>query len=557
MTYHIYYISFEGPKKQDIAEIKARATSAQTRSKYGEMMERVNLAYSRIMINCDSTVPVEEDEKSSDVQFQLMVKLVKETKSKNQGSKVELHSLGNSYTSPSRRKDTLDLILSVARSIFVRREINSIGDKFYDPFDLLLVTYPNGHEKNLLIRLGLLDAMLVVAKGIKGHTVKGSSLLPNVDQRALDTGKELLSHLVAGISKGQAGATGTTLFSNNRDIPESNLNRGLKEAREHFTRAVSFYYSVETNYRKATEWCDLLIEILLASQQYSYRWRKEEIPQDSFDHIISEIMATKALSLCMTKCYGAALKTAREAWEKCGAEVGNLVTLFHCSVQYESFSDLDDSSHCAYTNTLFELDNAISSFSSLSKLTTSIEANNDKLLEAFPVMCNTATQLVQGQTGPLLLGLQGRYVSLLVNSLSMKILEGDWNISDVEEKAYNIPGQNNVFGILCSYLESIDTVMSSPDYKLNKTWHSEQLQSLQKTLNSVLKLLVMVRDQGMKSKNSLLQFSEAFREVQPTSDVSNLSLFENTNICHVIGNSEDCLWIGKIYTTHIMSRTDL
>jgi hypothetical protein len=156
-----------------------------------------------------------------------------------------------------------------------------------------------------------------------------------------------------------------------------------------------------------------------------------------------------------------------------------------------------------------------------------------------------------------LLGLQRQYLSLLANSLLLKILESDWNINDVEEKAYNIPGQNDVFGIPCSYLESIDTVMLSPDYKLNKTWHSEQLQSLQKSLNSVLKLLVTVRDQGMKSKNSLLQFSEAFRKVQLTSDVSNLPLFENTNICHVIGNSEDCLWIGKIYTTHSMSRADL
>ncbi len=105
----------------------------------------------------------------------------------------------------------------------------------------------------------------------------------------------------------------------------------------------------------------------------------------------------------------------------------------------------------------------------MSKLITSTEANNYKLLEAFPVMCNTATQLVQGQSGPLLLGLQRRYLSLLANSLLMKILESDWNISDVEEKAYNISGQNNVFGIPCSYLKSIDTVMSSPDYKLNKT----------------------------------------------------------------------------------------
>jgi hypothetical protein len=98
---------------------------------------------------------------------------------------------------------------------------------------------------------------------------------------------------------------------------------------KHCTNDVSFYYLAKINYRRATAWCLLLIEIFLASQQYFYRWRKEEIPQESFDHSISEIMSTKALSLCMTKCYGTALKTVREAWEKYGAELGNLVTLFH------------------------------------------------------------------------------------------------------------------------------------------------------------------------------------------------------------------------------------
>ena len=53
------------------------------------------------------------------------------------------------------------------------------------------------------------------------------------------------------------------------------------------------------------------------------------------------VMAIKAFaqSNSGTCSYGSALKTARAAWEKDGTESGNLVTLFHCSFRYESYSN--------------------------------------------------------------------------------------------------------------------------------------------------------------------------------------------------------------------------
>lgn len=499
------------------------------------------------MMNCNTVTSVEEEEKLKDSQFKIMVEISKQIESNNHESNVELRSLVNSsYDSPSKHRDTFDMMLSAARSIFVQREKNSSSTRYYDPYDVLFLEYPKNHDRNMLIRLEFLNTVLVVAKNTKKLTAEGSRFASTIDQRALDTGKELVSQLVKAMTSkttmGRSEPIGSTLFSNNKDIPKADLTRVLEDSREHFTRAVSFYYSSGNGYSKAVEWCDLLTEILLASQQYSFTMQKEEVEKESCDHVLSEIMSTKALSLSMTNCHGAALKVAREACEKYEAEMGNVITLFHCSVQYETFSGLDSSNEGTFEKTLFELDNSISSFLTLSKLSTSSMSNHDKLLEAFPVMCNTASQIENNQTGPLLLGLQRRYIDSLVNSIFLKVSQGNWNLSDEDERIGNLPGGNNIFDVLCAYLGNIDAILSSSDYKFNHKWYSEQYQSIQKTLDSVLNLLVVVRDQGIKHEDSLLSFSEPFKD----KETRTILLFENKNVCRVIGNGADCLWTGKL-----------
>ena len=525
------------------------------------MMERMNLAYSRIMIHNtgDDTLNLDdEEEKQNDVQFQLMTQFIKDIESNIKGSNVDDHLLMNTYATPEKHKDIFDLTLSAARSLFVRRQRFSAKFQFRDPYDILFLMYPKGHERNMSIHLEFLNSLLVVAQGSRGRREqgKGSKCLDSeIDQRALEVGKQLVSQVVTamnGISRRQKVSEEHTLFSKSKEI--SGIAQVLKDSREYFTRAVSLYYSSENGHSTSVEWCNLLIEILRASQQFSYVTKKEEMQQECFDHVISEIMATKALSLSLSNCYGAALKTAREAWEKSSAEVGSLVTLFHCSVQYEAFSDQDESGKGIFDNSLLELDNAISSFLSLSKITTSAEANHSKLLEAFPVMCNTALQIEKSQTGPLLFGLQNRYLDLLVNLMLEKMSKSDWNFKEKDGRNSSIPGENNVFSILCSYLGNFDTILTSADCKMSGKWYFEQFQSMRNTLDNVLNLLVSIRDQCMKSEDSLLKFSESFKESQPlsTADETEL-LLESEKVCQAIGSSADCLWIGKLVTKFTVS----
>ena len=121
-----------GPKKQDIAEIKARAISARAKSKYGESIERINLAYSRIISQCDSSIITEEEEKAKDIQFKVLVELNKDFESNQHGTSSDIT---NSYATPLKSKDTFDLTLSATRFIFLRRQKNSIWNKFQNPYE--------------------------------------------------------------------------------------------------------------------------------------------------------------------------------------------------------------------------------------------------------------------------------------------------------------------------------------------------------------------------------------------------------------------------------------
>lgn len=100
------------------------------------MMERVNLAYSRIMIGTEATAtqldPDEDIEKQKDMQFHLMVKLVKDIESTVQRPKMDNHSMINAYASTTKQRHTFDLTLAAARSIYVKRKKYSNVDQFHD-----------------------------------------------------------------------------------------------------------------------------------------------------------------------------------------------------------------------------------------------------------------------------------------------------------------------------------------------------------------------------------------------------------------------------------------
>lgn len=550
-----------GPKKQDVTEIKGRLSSAKSKSKHSEMMERMNLAYSRIMIVDNRSVGIDvEEEKQIDSQFQFMMKLVRDIESNAHGTIIDDQMSVDTYASPHKQRDAFDLLLFAARRIFMRRrELYSVNDQLQDPYLALFTVYPKGGKKHMLIQLEFLNTLLMVSRDEKGKQANGDgSVHSNTDQRALEIGKELVSQMITEMNRISSKRTGrsdeSTLFSTNNGVPTSDIGRLINDSKEHFTRAISLYYSSESYYDKAVEWCNLLIEIMKTSQQCSYLHKNgndADMERDRSDRVISGIMSTKALSLSMTNSHGAALKTAREAWEKYGAEVGNLVTLFHCSVHYEAFSDSEECKG-TFDNSFLELDNAISNFLSLSKITKTNESSQEKLLQSFPVMCNTAMQIEKSKTGPLLLGIQRRYIDLFVSFADEKISTLPTSIAWNEKQSFVIPGENNLFSILCSYLGNIDSILTSSGLQFSQEWYLTQLKSLQSTFDNVLRLLIALRDQDKESSNgqdSLLKFAESFKEDQsPSLDNEPVLLFERNLASQLIGSSASCLWTGKLFT---------
>ena len=521
-------------------------------------MERMNLSYCRIMIYSKNPTGINVDEeKQIDNQFQSMMKIVRDVEASNfdASTREETQSI-NSYAVPSKQRNAFDLALSAARFIFMRRHENKcFNGHCEDPYITLFNIYPKVHKKNMLIQLEFLNTLLVLIEDSKRQNNHNERHCDDaIEHRAIDAGKEIVTQLNTLMNemtnKANDKMDTSTLFSSNKENPHTDFERIVKYSKEYFARAVSLYYSTNEEYDKTIEWCNLLMEIMRKSEQFVFVSNQDsESKLDCRDQVMSGVMATKALSLSMTNSHGAAIKTAREAWEKYSADIGNLVTLFHCSVQFEGFSDSDESNTGTFDNSFLELDNAISTFSSLSKLTTS-EAGPDKLLDAFPVLCNTAVQIEPRKVGPLLLGIQRRYTDLLVNYVE-NVTKASWS-SDINTKVY-VPGENNVFGVLCSYLGNFDSILTSVDYQFCPKWYFMQLQNLQSTLAKVLKLLCALRDQGTdnnitENENSLEKFAKSFKddaETQSPIDIEPILLLDTKQTNQLIGKSADCLWIGR------------
>jgi hypothetical protein len=112
----------------------------------------------------------------------------------------------------------------------------------------------------------------------------------------------------------------------------------------------------------------------------------------SEDPILAEVLSVLAYSLSMSGSLAHGMKMAREAWnkQKC---VNNLVTLFHCASRYEN------------ADTLLEFDNA------LNELSTS---DHEDILQHFPRLSNSCVENEADGGGELLLGVQERWMNLLL-----------------------------------------------------------------------------------------------------------------------------------------------
>lgn len=219
------------------------------------------------------------------------------------------------------------------------------------------------------------------------------------------------------------------------------------------------------------------------------------------------------------------MKTAREAWGRVKT-VDSMVTLFHCAVRHElKYSSCD---------TMLELDSALNEL-----MSTSHDPGVDEILDAFPRLSNSCVECNADGGETLLLGLQERWVSLLVSSNTLcQFLKDKSTTSEP-------PGGHSVFEVLRAYLENFEHLLSAEKGK-NKLSHCE---ALIRILDGTLKQLKQVREQkqqralGRRKKKTKVE-SETKKD-KLESETGFILIWDDLATKKLIGTQADCVWVAE------------
>ena len=543
-------LALEGPKKKDMYDIKSRAQLVRAKARCGEIAERINLAFSKIMLINGSTSSVvpEEDQNSFNIHFEQLVQL-----STTINSNESAVGVGDKYLNQTPlnqdNENTMGLVYVAARTIFMHRirqmSLND-GVIIKDPFTSLLRAYPLDNERYLFVLLEHLNSLVVAIQSSKNEKFS-SQVLVEIEQQSRSVGRDFILKLKSMMVPVFEDAKNSRSMSDSFLLPQdlnSNHEKLMEASREFFTRAVAFHHHLNDEHSKTIEWCDMLIEVLFLSQTKDDSVNHNPCNQDllskeKWDKTLSGIMAIKALALTMSSHYGSGLKTAREAWGKCGTEVGNVVTLFFCSIRYEASSNQKSKDLDINHNILLELDTCTSQFLSLCKINESNIPCEIKLLDVFPVMCNTCLQHQNGFSKDLLLGLEKRWLELLIKSLCSSFSRRKGDVVEIE----NIYSkEQNVFDILCMFLVNFEHVLAMALEQNEYNFLDQRCQNLDSILEGVLYLLVIVRDNILSEKNQ----EDPFVSMEEYGENGNCTLlFEIPVVKRSIGSPKQCIWIGE------------
>ena len=453
--------------------------------------------------------------------------------------------LRDTIHSTSEKEDSiLKLVMATARMVSSRRllKTNENDEESTDPYRILIEVFREADDTTgeLRVILESLHTTIMTAKTVRDSIiVDAAKIQTELDKRALEMSKSINTQL-RNLAKqmplpSHSKQNESTLFTCQRSNRFECL---FQKARDYFIKAVSLYQGTDKCAEQTQAWCDILIEALEICRQTRCN---DGVSEEQNDKTMAGVMAIKSYAQSSCGSYGSGLKTARGAWEKDGTELGNLVTLFYCSLRYESFSnDNMDSKesgleHAAYSNTLLELDNAVDVYLSLSSLSKSKDPVQN-LLEVFPLLCKLALD-----KRLLLLGLQKRMIEMSVN-VAKSIFSGGVSY-----------GSNSIFGMVRVYLATFEDLLTTILNVTNNEHQIEMFTSLQNVLHCVLDLILFVRDcneqKGSKCDDAAFAQTSLATKTDPMvtqlSDSSCQSLFDSESVKQLIGSEQECLWIAE------------
>jgi hypothetical protein len=531
---------------QDAEDIKTRAQSARAKARELECTERIDLAFSRIDLRQKvSGIMNDEDEKFIDSQFKIMLECTK--KSSHNANEI----CSSAPSNPSEPSHAHKLILTAARLISTRRLMASNEDQSHykgkDPYSSYSELFSNTDINQVNVYLEDMHTTIMAAKSARAVPV-GREATQHLDRRGINIGQHLISKLrIFSVSTVKSEST---LFGGQVNL-SNKFKHLLERARDFCTKALSLYQGQEECSEQTLEWCDILLHILEMSRETNVS-SAGGVAEIQYDKIVAGVMAIKAFTLSQCRSFGIALKLAREAWKKDSTELGTLITLFQCALNYETFSnassdnvhdsDIPDVSN--YTNTLLEFDSATNDYASLSKLHKTSDINHlQRLLDAYPLLCKFALD-----RKVLLLGLQRRMLEISIKVTTHMISHDFDKISnEIKNKRFS------VFSILRAYLATVEEVLETVFYAKEKLWQMDQLLCLQSTLEKTLNLLVLLRDSSMVENGrdrtvvdgDDSSFPVSITKTETSRGISYRSLFDLTAPKMLLGKQTECLWIGN------------
>jgi len=445
--------------------------------------------------------------------------------------------------------DVFELALTATRIVRVRRlteeaeglKPNNVD--FLNPYNILLETYKKGHQKYLSIVLDQLNAILTTIQILKEKKSKTSIKL---NSAGLALGKNLLKEmehsLSSSFSEKRKPESDTTLFLDPKCI-HNVADEVIRESRTQFARAVSFY-RISDCHSLCAEWAGLLSSILQLIQKTNFI-TKEQISKQEADKVTAEIMGVRAHELALSGNYAAGVKAARDAWDM-HHSVHNLVVLFHCVAVQEIKTKIDlievTNASC---DALLELDNCLNCLFSASDASASV----NEILAVFPILSNSCIEHEIDGGGPLLLGVQSRWVELLVRSDSVnkelkRSKEKKDNTENMQQQLpLSPPGGISVFCILRAHLSNFEHSMRKSVSKKNERWIVQNSDSMFRMLDDVLRLLRKIRDRRNK-RNSKQNEGEKIPKKEAGEEDYTL-IWQHSATKSLVGDHKDCVWIAE------------
>ena len=417
---------------QDRNDMRNRSDTAVTKGRHIHSWQKAVLSSYRIKLYNDN--PSEEDERCIDRQLRSMVELVSE--------REDITLVGESM----RENNILKLVLKTLRSVHTRRMMLYLSNvKEYgnepepDTYQIMFDQLSRGHQLRPSVVLDKISAILHVSSEVRRRKLDG--VFHSIDQEVIILADQFLSSLK------HETPSDTTLFVDTKNVMKTEL---INDAKEQFARAVSLYHSWDAH-EMCAKWARMMKDL----------HEKNRVASEHGEgHLQAGVLSLLGFSLSMSGNHAEGMKMAREAWNihKC---VDNLVTLFHCATKHET------------ADTLLEFDNA------LNELPVN---DHDNILEHFPRLSNACVENEADGGGELLLGIQERWMNLLLRSRALSAC-----LEEREECECDL----TVLDLLSAYLENFEHVSSTQT-------DSQKLQNMCEYLghiiDGVLRLLQLCRD---------------------------------------------------------------